>query len=108
MGERNRKLDELNDWLQVVATVGVIASIVFLGLELRQNSDLMRAQIYQARAEIIQETFTTLRWTGAPASASRLAAARMNSEAARRIRKGAVTWTASWSSRTSHGCRGPF
>ena len=58
MSERSRKFDELNDWLQVIATIGVIASIVFLGLELRQNSDLMRAQIYQARAEIIQETFT--------------------------------------------------
>ncbi len=47
MGERNRKLDELNDWLQVVATIGVIASIVFLGFQLRQNSNFMRAQIYQ-------------------------------------------------------------
>jgi hypothetical protein len=60
MTERNRKLDELNDWLQVVATIGVIASIIFLGLELRQNSDLMRAQIYQSRAETIQETFTSI------------------------------------------------
>jgi len=57
MSGRKRNLDELNGWLQVVATIGVIASIIFLGLELRQNSDLMRAQIYQARAEIIQETF---------------------------------------------------
>jgi len=57
MTERNRKLDELNGWLQVVATIGVIASIIFLGLELRQNSDLMKAQIYQSRAVIIQETF---------------------------------------------------
>ena len=60
MSERSRKFDELNDWLQVIATIGVIASIIFLGLELRQNSALMRAQIYQARAEIIQETFTTM------------------------------------------------
>jgi hypothetical protein len=59
MTERNRNLDELNDWLQVVATIGVIASIIFLGLELRQNSDLMKAQIYQSRAEAIQETFLT-------------------------------------------------
>lgn len=57
MSERNKNLDELNNWLQVVATIGVIASIVFLGIELRQNSDLMRAEIYQSRAEAIQETF---------------------------------------------------
>lgn len=51
MSKRNRNLDELNDWLQVVATIGVIASIIFLGLELRQNSDLMKAQIYQSRMD---------------------------------------------------------
>ncbi len=57
MTEKKRNLDELNDWLQVIATVGVIASIVFLGFELRQNSDLMRAQIYQNELGLIDEEY---------------------------------------------------
>ena len=43
--------DRLNSWPSVVATGGVILGMAFLIYELRQNSDLMRVQIRQARAD---------------------------------------------------------
>ena len=43
--------DRLNGWPSVVATGGVILGMAFLIYELRQNSDLMRVQIRQARAD---------------------------------------------------------
>ena len=42
------KIKKLNDWLTLLANVGVIAGILFLGYELRQNNELMRAE---ARAD---------------------------------------------------------
>lgn len=36
--------DRVNRWLTLVANAAVIAGIVFLGLELRQNTEMMRAQ----------------------------------------------------------------
>ncbi len=60
MNNQTTRLENVNDWLQVVATVGVIASIVFLGFELKQNSELMKAQIYQSRAETLQSAFLEL------------------------------------------------
>lgn len=36
------------DWLALVANVAVVAGIVFLGLELRQNNELLRSESRQA------------------------------------------------------------
>ena len=60
MSNRTTRLGDINHWLQIIATLGVIASIIFLGFELRQNRQLMKAQIYQSRAEMIQNTFLVL------------------------------------------------
>ena len=49
--------DQLSRWLTLGANIGVIAGIVFLGLELRQNADLMRAQW---RAEMSRDTVNLL------------------------------------------------
>ncbi len=49
--------DQLSRWLTLGANIGVIAGIVFLGLELRQNADLMRAQ---SRAEMSRDTVNLL------------------------------------------------
>jgi hypothetical protein len=38
-------LDKLNDWLQVLAAVGVIAGLVLVAYELRQEHELVRAQL---------------------------------------------------------------
>lgn len=37
-------LDSLNKWLTLAANIGVIAGIIFLGLELQQNNELLEAQ----------------------------------------------------------------
>ena len=36
---------ELNDWLQVVGMVAVIASLIFVGFEIRQDQNLARAEL---------------------------------------------------------------
>ena len=43
--------DKLNRWLTLGANLGVLAGILFLALEIQQNSELMRVQINQARAD---------------------------------------------------------
>ena len=40
-----------NQAISLIANLGVIAGIVFLAVEIRQNSSLMRIQINQARAD---------------------------------------------------------
>jgi hypothetical protein len=41
----------VNKWLTLAANIGVIAGIIFLALELRQNSELMRAESRTAMAQ---------------------------------------------------------
>jgi hypothetical protein len=43
--------DNLNRWLTLSANLAVLASIVFLALEIQQNTEMTRAQITQSRAE---------------------------------------------------------
>jgi hypothetical protein len=43
--------DKLNRWLALGANLAVLASIVFLAVEIRQNTEMTRAQITQSRAE---------------------------------------------------------
>ena len=43
--------ERLNTWLSFTANVGVIFGLIFLAVELNQNSDLMRIQISQSRAD---------------------------------------------------------
>ena len=38
------KVERLNHWLTLLANFGVLAGIVFLALELQQNTEMMRAQ----------------------------------------------------------------
>jgi hypothetical protein len=44
-------MERLNQWLTLIANFGVIAGIIFLGLEIRQNSDISMSQVYQARLD---------------------------------------------------------
>ena len=46
-----KNISALNEWLSLLANIGVIAGIVFLGLEISQNSRMMEAQ---TRAQISQ------------------------------------------------------
>lgn len=43
--------EKLNDWLQVVGIFGVIASLIFVGLEMRQSREIAISQIYHSRAD---------------------------------------------------------
>ena len=43
--------DNLNKWLTLVANIGVVIGLVLLIYEIRQNSELVRAQIHQARSD---------------------------------------------------------
>ena len=38
------KLDQLNKWLTLAANIGILASIVFLGTQIQQNSQMMEVQ----------------------------------------------------------------
>ena len=43
--------DSLNKWLTLGANIGVVVGLILLLFELNQNSDLLRAQIHQARSD---------------------------------------------------------
>lgn len=47
--------DRLNKWLTLAANIGVIAGIVFLAIEIRQNSDAVRAQTRTQLSEQVME-----------------------------------------------------
>lgn len=56
---------EIPNWVwketaEVLGVVGIIAGILFLGFELRQNNDLMAAEARRARAQSVEETWTIL------------------------------------------------
>lgn len=52
------ELGKLNRWLTLIANVGVIAGIVFLAVEIRQNSAMIRAQTRTQLAEQVTELFS--------------------------------------------------
>ena len=43
--------EKLNHWLSLGANFGVLVGIIFLAVEIRQNTEMTRAQITQSRAE---------------------------------------------------------
>ena len=43
--------DSVNKWLTLSANIGVVFGLILLLVELDQNSDLVRAQIHQARSD---------------------------------------------------------
>ncbi len=45
-------MGKMNSWLTLTANIGVLAGILFLAIELRQNSDIARADSYR---EIVQD-----------------------------------------------------
>jgi len=42
--------EKLNNWLQLVGMVGVIASLIFVGLQLQQTQKIAMSNAYQTRA----------------------------------------------------------
>ena len=48
-------LEKLNDWLTLLANVGVVIGLIALVLELRHSSQLAEVAAYQTRISEIQE-----------------------------------------------------
>jgi len=44
--------NRLNRWLTLGANIGVLIGIAFVAIEIRQNTEMTRAQITQSRAEV--------------------------------------------------------
>lgn len=51
---------KLSDWLQVAGLFGVIASLVFVGLQMKQADTIAESDVYQERAIASRETNLTL------------------------------------------------
>jgi hypothetical protein len=69
---------KLNDWLQVIGIFGLVASLIFVGLEMRQAQIISMSQTYQSR------TAVTVEWNSAfaanPAALSAYRKAREGNE----------------------------
>ena len=44
---------KLNDWLQVVGLFGVIASLLFVGLQMKQDREIAQSAVFQARTDAV-------------------------------------------------------
>lgn len=51
---------KLNDWIQIVGIFGVMASLVFVGLQLKQSHQIALADIYQARTTALVDFTNTM------------------------------------------------
>lgn len=54
------KKGELNDWLQVVGLIAVVASLIFVGLQLKQSQEIAIAAQYQARLDAASGHYTAI------------------------------------------------
>ena len=50
---------KLNEWLQIVGTFGVVASLIFVGLQMQQTQEIALANTYNARAAQTVEAEST-------------------------------------------------
>jgi len=55
---------KLNDWMQVIGIFAVVASLIFVGLQMRQAQEISMSDAYQVRAA------ATVEWTSAFAANS--------------------------------------
>ena len=55
---------KLNDWMQVVGIFAVVASLVFVGLQMKQSQEIAIADQYQARAEAAQAMYMSVLESG--------------------------------------------
>ena len=49
--------ERLSNWLQVLGSLGVILSLIFVGLQIKQSRDIAIADAYQQRAAMAIELF---------------------------------------------------
>ncbi len=60
MNSKFMKFDRLNQSITLLANVGVLAGIIFLGLEIQQNSEITRAQTRDAMTEKIMSFYSLI------------------------------------------------
>ncbi len=46
---------KISDWTQVVGIFALVASLVFVGMQMQQDREIARVMIYQSRASILAE-----------------------------------------------------
>jgi hypothetical protein len=58
--ERGIDLDDskLRDWLEILGIFGVIASLIFVGFQLKQDREIARAEMFQGRSEMVAQTMS--------------------------------------------------
>ena len=49
---------KINEWLQIIGTFGVIASLLFVGLQMKQSQQIALSATYQARTATTVEAYT--------------------------------------------------
>ncbi|NDV61444.1 hypothetical protein G0Q06_03170 [Puniceicoccales bacterium CK1056] len=54
------KWEKLNNWIQIIGMLGVIGSLVFVGLQLKQSQEIAIAAQYQARLESASSHYTSI------------------------------------------------
>ena len=54
------KSAKLNDWIQVIGIFALVSSLIFVGLQIKQTSEIALSQVSQARASSAAETIMTL------------------------------------------------
>ena len=60
---------KLNDWMQIVGIFSVVASLIFVGLQMKQSQEIAIADQYRARAETAQNMFMSMQESGMAISA---------------------------------------
>jgi hypothetical protein len=46
---------KISDWMQVVGIFALVASLVFVGMQMQQDREIARVMIYQSRASTLAE-----------------------------------------------------
>jgi len=71
---------KLNDWMQVIGIFAVVASLIFVGLEMRQAQEISMSQAYQSRTAAAAEWNSAFAANPAALSAFRKASERNEDE----------------------------
>jgi len=51
---------KLNNWMQVIGIFALVASLIFVGLQMKQTHEIALSQAYQARASSVVETLMVM------------------------------------------------
>lgn len=52
-------IEKIRGWLEVIGIFGVIASLVFVGIQIRQDQEIAKASMYQARSEMLSQAMAS-------------------------------------------------